>query len=161
LPDLLSLRDPDNKLSGPPREVKTRAIRFVEGVMVGLLLALLPPEMLFIWPIGFLIVLLADRYLVIAMRTREKRGERARRVGLALVAVLCGPLVGVSLACSFHTLGNVHPLNVAYTYVVFTVTGGIAGLLAGSIFGIIGLLCPRDRSGKDKQGKPVGVTDEL
>ena len=58
-------------------------------------------------------------------------------------------------------LGDVHPADVGYTYVVFTVIGGIAGLLAGIAFGITGLLCPRDVSGKGLSARPANLMDEL
>jgi hypothetical protein len=129
--------------------------------MVVPLFAMPPPQVLLIWPTGFLFVLLIAGFLVRTTRTRGKRGERARRAGLGLMAIFCGPLVGASLAWLVNTLGDVNPLDVTYNYVVFTVIGGIAGLLAGIVFGMTGLLCPRDPSGKGMQGKSSFVTDDL
>jgi hypothetical protein len=54
----------------------------------------------------------------------------------------------------------VYPADVGYTYAVFTVIGGIAGLLGGVAFGITGLLAPRDSGGKAIAPKSVDVTDE-
>ena len=125
--------------------------------MVVPLFGMPPPQMLLIWPVGFLFVLLIAGLFVTATRTRAKRSERDRRAGLGLIAILGGPLVGACLAWLTNTLGDVHPLDVRYTYVVFTVIGGIAGMLAGIVFGITGLLCQRDLSGKGVQG---GVTDD-
>jgi hypothetical protein len=129
--------------------------------MVVPLLAMPPPQMLLIWPIGFLFVLLIAWFLVTATRTRGNLGEQNRRAGLALLTILCGPLVGAALAWLFHTRGDVHPPDVGETYVVFTVIGGVAGLLGGVVFGITGLLSFRDAEGKAVPTKPVDVTDEL
>jgi hypothetical protein len=124
-------------------------------------LAMPPPQMLLIWPTGFLFVLLIAWLLVTATRTRGKLSEQSRRAGLALLAILCGPLVGAALAWLVHTWGDVHPLDVGYTYVVFTVIGSIAGLLGGLVFGITGLLSLREVEGKAVPLKPLDVTDEL
>ena len=117
------------------------------------LLAVLPPQVLWIWPTGFLLVLVIAGFLVTATRTRAKRSERARE-GRASSSWPSSavPGGGALLAWLGNTLCDVNPLDVAYTYVVFTVIGGIAGLLAGIIFGVTGLLCPRDESGKGAKG---------
>jgi hypothetical protein len=117
--------------------------------------------MLWIWPTGLLFVLVLAWLLVTATRTRGKLGEQSRRAGLALLAIFCGPLVGAALAWLAHARGGVHPLDVGYTYRVFTVIGGIAGLLGGVVFGITGLLSFREAQGKAVPPKPVDVTDEL
>ena len=83
----------------------------------------------------------------------------ARRLGL--VAIVGGPLVGASLAFSINALGDVHPADVGYTYTVFTVIGGIAGLLGGIAFGTTSLISPRDSRVKGVAHKPADVTDEL
>jgi apolipoprotein N-acyltransferase len=133
----------------------------VEGNVIVPLFAMPPPEVILFWPIGFLLVLLIAGLFVTATRTRGKRGEQDRRAGLGCMAIFCGPLVGAALAWLGNTLGNVHPADVKYTYTVLTFIGGIAGLFAGIAFGITGLLCRRDSSGKAVPAKPVDVTDEL
>ena len=123
--------------------------------------AMPPPQMLLVWPVGFLIVLLVATLFVTATRSHGKRSERNRRAELGLMAILCGPLVGAFLAWLGNTVGDVHPADVGYNYFVFTVIGGIAGFLAGIAFSITGLLCPRNLSGKGVPAKSVDATDEL
>jgi multidrug transporter EmrE-like cation transporter len=119
------------------------------------------PYLLWVLPIAFVLVLLIAGLFVTATRTRGKQGEQDRRALLGLVAILGGPLVGASLAFLGNALGNVHPADVGYTYAVFTVIGGIAGLLVGVAFGITGLLTLRGSDGKAVPPKAVDVTDEL
>jgi hypothetical protein len=54
----------------------------------------------------FLFVLLIAWLLVSATRTRGGLGERSRRAGAALLAILCGPLVGAALAWLRLTVGD-------------------------------------------------------
>ena len=108
------------------------------------LFAMPGPYLLLALPIGFLLVLLIAGLFVSTTKTRGKRSERNRRAGFGLASIVCGPLVGASLAWMGNTLGNVHPADVGYTYGVCTVIGGIAGLLAGVAFAITGFFAPRD-----------------
>jgi len=131
--------------------------------MIVPLFAMPPDEALFVQillAIGLLLALLIAGLFVTATRTRGKRSEQDRRAGLGLMAILCGPLVGASLAWLVNTLGDVHPADVGFTYAKCTVIGGIAGVLAGVAFGITGLLCPRDSSGKAVPTKPEDVTSD-
>ena len=129
--------------------------------MVVPVFAMPPPSVLLVWPIGFLLVLLIAGLFVNATKIRGKRSEQNRRAGLGLAAILCGPLVGASLALSVNTLGGVHPADVGYNYTVFTVIGAIAGLLTGVAFGITGLLSIGDSSGEAVPSKSVDITDEV
>src|SRR3954447_19284913 len=121
--------------------------------MVVPLLAMSP--VLLYWPIALLITLLFVSLFVTATKTRGKRSEQDRRAGLGRMAILCGPLVGASLAWLGNALGAVHPADVQYTYVGFIIIGGIAGFLAGVAFAITGLFSPRDSGGKDLPVKSV------
>jgi hypothetical protein len=123
----------------------------------------MPPAgpLFFSWSIGLILVLALVHVFVNATRTPKKRREQNRRAGLGLMAIVCGPLVGASLAWLVNALGDVHPRDVTYTYVVFTVIGGIAGVVAGVVFAITGILCTRDLGGKGISDKSVSVTDEL
>jgi prolipoprotein diacylglyceryltransferase len=129
--------------------------------MVAPLFAMPPPYVLLFLPIGFLFVLLIAGLFLTATRARRKRGEQNRRAGLGLMAIICGPVVGASLAWVAITFGSVHPADVRYTYVVLTVIGGIAGFLGGIAFCITGLLVFRDSGKEAVAAKPVDVTDEL
>ena len=118
--------------------------------MVVPLFAMPPPEMLWVWPTGFLIVFAVAGLFVTATKTPWKRSEHERRAGLGVMAILCGPAIGASLAWLANILGNVLPADVKYTYVVLIIIGGIAGFLAGVFFGITALLCrPRLRQESD------------
>jgi hypothetical protein len=129
--------------------------------MVVPLFAMPPPLVILIWPTGFLLVLLIASRFVTATRTDGKRSEQNRRAALGLMAIFCGPLVGAFLAWLGNTLGDVHPADVGYTYCVFSVIGGIAGLLAGIAFGITALLSPRNLNGKSVPAKSLDDTGEL
>jgi len=128
--------------------------------MIVPLFAMPPPGVLLVSAVGIWLVLLIAELFVTATRTRGKRSEQRRRAGLGILAILCGPLIGAFLAWLANILGNVHPADVGYSYTVFTVIGGIAGLIAGVVFAISGLLCPGDSSGKAVPAKPVDVIDE-
>jgi multidrug transporter EmrE-like cation transporter len=106
-------------------------------------------------------VLLIAGLFVTATRTRGNQSEQDRRARLGLVAILDVPLVGASFAFLGNVLGDVHPADVGYTYAVFTVIGGFAGLLAGVAFGITGWLTLRDSDGKAVPSKSIDITDEL
>jgi hypothetical protein len=132
-----------------------------EGSMTAPIFAMPPPSVLLFLPIGFLLVLLIAALFLTATRTRWQRSEQNRRAGLGLMAIICGPLVGASLAGVSVALGNVHPADVAHSYAVFSVIGGIAGLLGGIAFCITGLLVSRDSGRKANAAKHVDFTDEL
>jgi hypothetical protein len=129
--------------------------------MVAPLFAMPPPYVLLFLPIGFLLVLLIAGLFLTATRARRKTTERNRRAGLGIMAIICGPVVGASLAWVDNTFGSVLPADVRYTYTVFTVIGGIAGLLGGIAFCITGLLVFRDSGKEAVAGKPIDITDEL
>jgi hypothetical protein len=73
--------------------------------MVAPLFAMPPPYVLLSLPICFLLVLLIAGPFLTAAKTRGTRCEQDRRAGLGLLAILCGPLVGASLALLTNTLG--------------------------------------------------------
>jgi hypothetical protein len=105
---------------------------------------------------GFVLALLLASLFVTATKTR-----RNPRAVLGVVAILCGPLVGASLAWLANTLGHVYPADVGFTYSKFTVIGAIAGLLAGVAFGVTALHCRRDSGAKAVPAKLADVRDEL
>ena len=121
----------------------------------------MPPPMLAIWSVAIPVVLLFVALFVSATRTGGRRSEQNRRAMLGLMAILCGPLVGASLAWLGNTLEDVHPANVRYRYVTFTAIGGIAGVVGGVAFAITGLFTTHDSGGKGLSDKPNVVTDEL
>jgi hypothetical protein len=129
--------------------------------MVVPLFAMPPPGVLFVSAAGIGFVLLIASLFVTATRTRGKQSEQYRRARLGLIAILSGPLVGASFAFLGNLLGDVHPADVGYNYRVFTVIGGIAGLLAGVAFGITGLLTLQGSDEKAVQSKSVDDIDEL
>jgi hypothetical protein len=129
--------------------------------MVVPLFAMPPPGVLLVAAAGIGFVLLIASLFVTATRTRGKQSEQYRRARLGLAAILGGPLVGASFAFLGNLLGDVHPADVGYTYRVFTIIGGIAGLLAGVAFGITGLLTPQGSDGKAVSSKSVDFTDDL
>jgi hypothetical protein len=88
--------------------------------------------------IGSLVVLAFAILLVRA--TASRKGERDRRAGLGLLAILAGPLAGAALAGLTQVLGHVHPDDVRYTYITFTSIGGIAGFVAGLFFALTSVL---------------------
>jgi hypothetical protein len=106
--------------------------------MTGLVFAMPPPQMLLVWPAGLIVVFLIVAHFVHATNSkgRVEKNEKDRRAWLGLVAILCGPFVGAFLASLGVALGDVHPADVEYTYVVLTVIGGIAGLVAGLAFAV-------------------------
>ncbi len=81
------------------------------------------PEFVLVSSVGVLFVLLVTGLFVKATRTRRKKSEQNRRAGLGLMAIVCGPIVGASLAWVANVLGNVHPADVRYTFAVLTTTG--------------------------------------
>jgi hypothetical protein len=98
-----------------------------------------------------LVILMIGAFVTLtAKRKREPRAERNRRAGLGLLAICCGPLAGAGLAAVTITTGTVLPLDVAYTYYVFTGIGAFAGFVAGVAFAVTGLFSPR----VDWPGKP-------
>jgi hypothetical protein len=141
--------------------IRDEGCQFVEGAMVVPLFAMPPPQMVFIWPIGLLLILMMVIFFVTATRTRRKRNEPHRRARLGLMGIVCGPPVGASLAWLVNRLDDVNPLDVRWNHGVFTVIGRIAGLLAGIAFCVGGLLCPQNLGGKGVPNKSMLVTDEL
>jgi hypothetical protein len=114
----------------------------MEGSVDVSLFAMPPPQVVLVWPIGFLFVLVLAVLFAKATQTRGKRSEHNRRAGLGIMAIICGPVVGASLAWVTDALGGVHPADVGYSYAVFTAIGGIAGTLGAVAFGISGFLTP-------------------
>jgi uncharacterized protein YqgC (DUF456 family) len=118
-----------------------------------------------VWPVLFALLLLFVGLFVWAT-TRKDRGaksEQDRRAGLGIAALLCGPLIGALLAGLAQALGGIHPMDVAYTYVVFIIVGSIAGFMVGIAFAVTSVFSPRDaRSNtKGEPTKPPGSWDEL
>ncbi len=63
---------------------------------------------------------------------RSRRGKQAHpraRRGLASLALICGPLVGLSLGYLHVRLTDVNPLDLQYTIGQYTWLGTIAGLV--------------------------------
>ena len=87
------------------------------------------PDVYWIFVFTLPIVLVGGFVVATTRKGREK--ERDRRAGLGCAAFLCGPLVGVGLAGLATHLGDVHPVDVNYTYYVFCVIGAIAGFMTG------------------------------
>lgn len=116
--------------------------------MLDPLFAIWPPGLMETWIIGGLVVLGAVGLFVRA--TRVSGRERERRAGLGCLALVSGPLLGAALAWLTCTFGDVSPLDVGYTYGVFTIIGGIAGFLGGvaflltAMFGPVGAGARRD-----------------
>jgi uncharacterized membrane protein YfcA len=127
---------------------------------VASLFAMPPPQVLLIWPVGFLLVVLAAWLFVTASGGRRKGREQDRRAGLGLLSILCGPPAGAGLAWSANALGGVHPVDVGYTYVVFTIVGSVAGLIAGIIFCVTALRSPRNHDRKSPPTRWPDVVDE-
>ncbi len=111
---------------------------------------------------GFVLLLLIVGLFVTVTKSRGMRSEQERRAGLGLMAILGGPVVGASLAWLGDTLGDVHPADVRFNYVLLSSLGGVAGVMAGVAFAITGLFSPHDSGGQDLPDKPVAdVTDDL
>ena len=121
------------------------------------MIVLLAETELSILSVAFFVALLGTGLLVTATRAHRKGIESKRRTRLGLFAMVCGPLVGATLAWLFNTVDDVNPLDSGYYYLVFTIIGGIAGLLAGLAFWMTTLLCTRDPSGK---GVSMGLFDK-
>lgn len=85
--------------------------------------------------LGFVFVALAVSAYVVFRATslyRSWRGKGARpraRRGLASLAVLCGPLVGLILGLLHVRMTEVNPLDLQYTIGQYTFLGAIAGLV--------------------------------
>ncbi len=110
---------------------------------------------------GFLVVLVVATIFVTATKHRPNRSERNRRAALGITAIRCGPLIGASLACLMNTLGEVHPADVTYTFVMFTIIGSIAGFCAGIFFAITALFCGRNVASKAVPAKAAEFSDDL
>jgi hypothetical protein len=123
-------------------------------------LAMPPPEMLLIWPAGFLFILVITAIFVTATRKSRKQSEQNRRAGLGITAILCGPLLGACLAWLANQGGYVHPADVKYTYVTLTIIGSIAGFVAGIFFAITALFCPRGSGEKAVLTKSADLLDD-
>jgi hypothetical protein len=106
--------------------------------MIGPLFAMPPPSWGLSFATGLLVVFVASTVFVRA--SASGKNERNRRAGLGLLAIIGGPLIGLSLAGLVHAVGGIHPLDIGYTYGTFAMIGGVAGLIAGLIFAVTGIL---------------------
>jgi hypothetical protein len=131
-------------------------------MMVAPLFALQPAGMFEGQLIGILLVILMIGTFVklTANRKRGTGAERNRRAGLGLLAICCGPLAGSGLAALTVAISDVHPLDVAYTYYVFTIIGTFAGFVSGVAFAVSVLFSPQsDGPGKLATKSPVPFDD--
>ena len=129
------------------------------------LFAPLPPGAIEGQIIGVVLVVLLIGVFVKATANRKPRvgprGEQNRRAGLGLLAICCGPLAGAALAAATIAVADVHPLDVSYTYHVFTIIGAFAGIITGIAFALTALFSPQS-DGPDKlPSKSPGPFEEL
>jgi MFS family permease len=128
--------------------------------MNGLLIGVVP------LPIGYWVVVFTLPNVLVgvfvrATRRRDREREQDRRAGLGCAAFLGGPLIGVLLAALATHLGDVHPLDVHYTYSVLISMGAIAGFVIGCAFALTSLFAPREARAKESRTKSVQPWDEL
>jgi MFS family permease len=114
-----------------------------------------------LWVVFFTLPIVVACFFVRATTRKDRGKERDRRAGLGLVAILCGPLLGAILAGLATHLGDVHPLDVRYTYWVFISIGAIAGFLTGCAFAVAALFSPRAACRKDSLAKAPEPWDEF
>jgi hypothetical protein len=88
--------------------------------------------------VGLLLVLSFAICLVRA--TASRKGEGNRRARLGLLAILGGPLAGAALVGLTQAFGYIHPEDIRYSYIIFTLIGGIAGFIAGLFFALTSVL---------------------
>jgi hypothetical protein len=131
--------------------------------MVAPLFALPPPGMFEGQLIGFLLIILMIGTFVklTANRKRGTRAERNRRAGLGLLAMCCGPLAGAGLAALTVAISDVHSLDVAYPYYVFTIIGTLAGFVSGIAFAVTVLFSPQSDGPGKLATKSPGPFDDL
>ena len=73
------------------------------------------------------------------LRGRSVTTETKRRLlKLPLIALIVGPLFGFVLASMVIWLGDVAPIDRAYTCGVFGLIGTVAGVIAAGVFAMIG-----------------------
>jgi uncharacterized membrane protein len=128
--------------------------------MFSLPLAMPPPEMLLIWPAGFVLIFLTTGIFVTATRKPQRKSERNRRAGLGITAILSGPLIGAGLAWLANQAGAVHPADVKFTFIVHIIIGAIAGYCVGIFFAFTAFFCQIDSGGKASPAKPADCSDE-
>ncbi len=131
--------------------------------MISLPFALNPPEVYDAMGIGVLLVILMIGLFVklTAKSPHKLHNERNRRVGLGILALICGPLAGAGLAAVTVAFGGVHRLDVGQTYIVFTVFGSVAGMIAGVAFALTALISPHDRSERKALPRVSQPWDEI
>ena len=131
--------------------------------MVAPLFALPPPQALTAMRVGIVLVLLTIGIFVkvTASKKRGPRSERNRRAGLGLLAIICGPLAGAGLAALNHAFGDVHPMDITFTYYMFMLLGGLAGFITGMAFAVASVLSPNDRPGDKRSAISTDPWDEL
>jgi len=74
--------------------------------------------------------------------TPTKTGWR-RHLQLSVVALVVGPLLGLTLAILDIWLGDVAPMDRGYTFGVFITIGTVAGMIGAGLFAFIGWLAGR------------------
>ena len=113
------------------------------------------------WPVVVAVLMAVVGLFVAATTRKDREREQDRRAGLGCAAILCGPLVGVFLAGLATHLGNVHPLDVRFTYTVFIGIGAVAGFITGCAFAVTSFFSPRDSAGKKSQAKARDPWEEF
>jgi hypothetical protein len=92
-------------------------------------------------------------------RRYKLRGERERRAGLGVLALLGGPLTGLALAFLSMSFSPVNPLDVGYTYGLFTGLGATVGVIVAFCCLLTDLLAPARAGGKVPPLNPPALWD--
>lgn len=105
--------------------------------MTGYLFAMPPPSVILVQKVGVAVVVFSAALFA---RSAYVRRKGRADFGLAWVALVSGPLVGLLFAWLFLSLNSVNPLDVGYFIFVHVFIGGFAGCIAAATFGIIALV---------------------
>jgi hypothetical protein len=99
-------------------------------------------------PIGLAVALVLT--LLYVGSTARKKGERRRRMELAITSAVAGPMVGALIAGVEVARGDVIPVFVGETYGQYAGMGLFVGVLVGLAFLMTAALAPGEA------GKPPG-----
>ena len=95
-------------------------------------------------PVGLAVALVLT--LLYVGSTAKKKGERRRRVELALTSAVAGPATGALIAGVKVARGRVIPIDVGYTYGNHAGMGLVVGVLVGLAFLMTAALAPGEAS---------------
>jgi hypothetical protein len=102
---------------------------------------------------GFILVTVIGVVLTSSRSRTKGVDDRDRTAGLGCLSMVFGPLVGLALASLACEFGDVHPMDVGYTFAVFTAIGTLAGLIGGAAFATAASFSGRESSpkGEDRE----------